>query len=248
MDGQAQQAVAHRAAHHVGAGAGGQGRHRWHRRHRRHSWHARRGRGRRAVRPRRGPLGRAAAHRARPALVVGGAGRDQVGRQQGQRRGLDAQAVQARQVGARHVGHAHGQHVVARHQRLARGQAHQPGLQQGQALGQADHRACAAGHLAHLLHQLAQGEHLGPGGPAPPARWARRAAAGPPRALATSPTHTGWNRASAPASGSTGSSRCSRANRLVKRSCAPKITDGRRMRRSSPLARHTASPAALLRR
>ena len=38
------------------------------------------------------------------------------------------------------------------------------------------------------------------------------------------PTQTGWNLAPAPASGSSGNTRCSATNRLVKRSSAPKIT------------------------
>ena len=67
-------------------------------------------------------------------------------------------------------------------------------------------------------------------------------------ASATSSTQTGWKRASAPPSGMMGNSDCSEANRLRKRSRSPKITDGRRMVRSSPAARSASSPRAFERR
>ena len=67
-------------------------------------------------------------------------------------------------------------------------------------------------------------------------------------AHATSSTQTGWKRAAAPASGTTGKSDCSEANRFRKRSRSPKITDGRSTVRSSPAPRSTASPRAFERR
>ena len=67
-------------------------------------------------------------------------------------------------------------------------------------------------------------------------------------ALATSSTQTGWKRASAPASGSTGNTDWSWANRLRKRSRSPKMTEGRRIVRSSAAAFSAASPRALERR
>ena len=67
-------------------------------------------------------------------------------------------------------------------------------------------------------------------------------------ASATSSTQTGWNRAWAPASGISGATTCSFANRLRNWSCAPKMTEGRNKVRSSGAARSTASPAVLLRR
>ena len=66
------------------------------------------------------------------------------------------------------------------------------------------------------------------------------------RARATSSTHTGWNLAAARTSGITGNRRCSAANRLRKRSCSPKMTDGRRIVHASPgTERIACSPAAL---
>ena len=67
-------------------------------------------------------------------------------------------------------------------------------------------------------------------------------------ASATSSTHTGWNRAAAPASGITGKTACRRANRLRKRSPAPNMTDGRSTVTSRPATRSAASPAAFERR
>ena len=67
-------------------------------------------------------------------------------------------------------------------------------------------------------------------------------------AAATSCTHTGWKRACAPASGTNGANACSVANRFVKWSCSPKMTEGRRIVRSRFAAFSAASPAALERR
>ena len=64
----------------------------------------------------------------------------------------------------------------------------------------------------------------------------------------TSSTQTGWKRASTPASGITGNTDCSAANRLRKLSPAPKITDGRSTLSSSGAACRIASASALLRR
>jgi len=65
---------------------------------------------------------------------------------------------------------------------------------------------------------------------------------------ATSPTHTGWNRACGQASGSSGKRRARPANRLRKLSPGPKTTEGRRIVGAilpSPIA---SSPAAFERR
>ncbi|MNN01481.1 hypothetical protein D3C81_1140990 [compost metagenome] len=68
------------------------------------------------------------------------------------------------------------------------------------------------------------------------------------KACTTSCTNTGWKRACAHASGTTGAICCICANRLRKWSSGPNTTDGRRMVQSSPLARTMRSPSPLLRR
>jgi hypothetical protein len=65
---------------------------------------------------------------------------------------------------------------------------------------------------------------------------------------ATSSTHTGWKRASAPASGKKGAIAAILANRVRKESPRPKITEGRNSVRSRPASRSAASPSALERR
>jgi hypothetical protein len=68
------------------------------------------------------------------------------------------------------------------------------------------------------------------------------------KACTTSSTNTGWNRAWAHASGTTGAICCNWANRFRKWSSGPNTTDGRKIVQSSPLSRTIRPPSPLLRR